>query len=444
MRRAFALALLVLAPVVAPPVTRAQPPAEPLAEARALVRAGQLEAALEAYTRLLDSRPDDVEVRTERARVLGWLGRYDEALAELARVLAVVPRDVDARVSRARVLAYQKRYAEAEQALRQVVADNPGAVDAHLALGDVLGWSGRYPDAAAAYETARGLAPADPQPVLGLARLRYWQEDPAGATALYQEALRLDPGNVDAEEGLRRIAAIPPPRRFRLDLGGQWSSLSGGLSDWYQGTVRLGIRPRKGTTLIVGLDQYHRFDRDDTQLTVGAVQTLPADVTLSGSFTYGVDAEVVARQVYEVEASYRVVPWATALLAYRHSNYPGGVTADIVTPGVEMTWAPWLAIRARYYYSHSSVAGGGSAGALTLTYNPEGRISVYVGGAYGRETFLAGTVVEVVQGVDVATIVGGVIWRLTDELGVRLDYAYEDRRGSYNKHSLGAGVFVEF
>jgi hypothetical protein len=90
------------------------------------------------------------------------------------------------------------------------------------------------------------------------------------------------------------------------------------------------------------------------------------------------------------------------------------------------------------------VAGDGGAGALTLTFNPEGRVSVYVGGAYGRETFLAGTVVEAVQGVDVATVVGGAIWRITDTLGVRLDYAYEDRRGSYTKHSLGSGLFVEF
>jgi hypothetical protein len=71
-------------------------------------------------------------------------------------------------------------------------------------------------------------------------------------------------------------------------------------------------------------------------------------------------------------------------------------------------------------------------------------VSVYVGGAYGRETFLAGTVVELVRAVNVVTISSGVIWRITDRMGIRIDYAYEDRKGSYTKHGIGTGVFFEF
>lgn len=442
--RAWVALLAVVCAALGAGVAAAQPAADTLAEARALVRAGRLQEAIAAYTRHVEAVPDDLEARTERGRVLGWLQRFDEALADFDRVLEVRPRDVDAGVGKGRVLAYQKRYAAAEAELRRVLADEPAAVDAHLALGDVLAWQQRFGDAARAYEAARALAPADPQPVLGLAKLRLWQDDLAGATALYQDALALDPGNADATEALRKIAAIPPPRRFRLDVGGQWATLSQGLSDWYQGTVRLGFRPWKGTTLIGGVDQFHRFGFDDTQLTLGVAQALPADLTVSAAFTYGVDAQVVARRAYEVEVGYRLTSWATPLLAYRRSEYAGGVTADIVTPGVEVVWAPYLSVRARYYYAHSSVAGDGSAGAMTLTFNPEGRVSVYVGGAYGRETFLAGTVVEVVQGVDVVTAVAGAIWRITETLGVRLDYTYEDRRGSYTKHSLGSGLFVEF
>jgi YaiO family outer membrane protein len=440
------MALLgLVATTVAPGIAAGQPAAgDARAEARALVRAGRLPEAVAAYTRVLDATPDDLEARTERGRVLGWLERFEEALADFDRVLAVRPRDVDARVGKGRVLAYQKRYAAAEAELRAALADEPTAVEAHLALGDVLAWQQRFGDAARAFEAARALAPADPQPVLGLAKLRYWQDDPAGAARLYREALALDPGNTEASEALRKIAAIPPPRRFRLDVGGQWSTLSQGLSDWYQATVRLGVRPRKGTTLIVGADQYHRFGFDDTQLTLGGAQALPGDLTLSAAFTYGAEADVVARRVYEGELGARLTPWATGLLAYRHSDYVGGVSADIVTPGVEVVWAPHLAARARYYYADTSNAGDGSAGALTLTFRPEGRVSPYVGVAYGRETFLAGTVVEVVRGVDVLTLVAGVVWRISETLGVRLDYGYEDRRDSYVKHTLGSGLFVEF
>jgi hypothetical protein len=29
-------------------------------------------------------------------------------------------------------------------------------------------------------------------------------------------------------------------------------------------------------------------------------------------------------------------------------------------------------------------------------------------------------------------------------MGVRVDYAYEDRKTSYTKHTIGTGVFFEF
>ncbi len=440
-----AVLLVALALAAAAGTAAAQgPPADPLGEARALVRAGRLADAAAAYTRILEAHPESLEARTERGRVLGWLGRYAEALADLDRVLAVTPRDVDARVARGRVLASAHRYAEAEAELRRALADDPAAVDAALALGDVLAWQERYADATRAFELARALAPRSPEPWLGLAKLRFWQDDLPGARAAYEAALRLDPGNAEATEGLARVAATPPPRRFRLDLGYRYEALDQGFSDWQQGSARLTVRLDRKTRAFVGLDQYRRFDVDDTQLTVGAVRTLPADVTLSAAFTYGFDAQVVARRVYEAEVGYRLAPWATPLLAYRHSSYPGDVSADIVTPGIELTWAPWVALRARYYYAHSSNAGDGSAGAGQLTVNPEGPVSVYVGGAYGRETFLAGTVVEVVRAVNVVTLSAGVIWRLSDRTGVRVDYAYEDRQGSYAKHAVGTGVFYEF
>jgi hypothetical protein len=44
----------------------------------------------------------------------------------------------------------------------------------------------------------------------------------------------------------------------------------------------------------------------------------------------------------------------------------------------------------------------------------------------------------------VITAGGGLLWRLTDRLGLRLDYTFEDREGSYTKHGFGSSVLVEF
>lgn len=421
-----------------------------LAEARALVRAGHLEAAAAAYTRLLDGAPQaldglpDLEVRKERGRVLGWLGRQPEALADFDRVLAAAPRDVEARIGRGRVLGWMGRYAEAEAEFRRAAADEPTAADAYTGLGDVLGWQQRHADAAAAYARARSLAPRDPEPVLGLARLLLREGNSAGARLLYEEALRLDPGNADAKAGLARVAGPSARRRVRLDLGYRRDDLSDRLGDWHQESAQVTVRPWIGTALLAGVDQYHRFGADDTQATIGAAQDLPGRLTLAGAFTLGIDADVVARQVYDVEGSHRLAPWATPLLRYRRSNFPGRIHTDLVSPGLELTWAPYVSLLGRYYYTDTSSAPAGHAGSGRLTVLPEGRVSGYVGGAHGKETFLAGTVTQVAAGTDVTSLSAGLTWRLTGGSGVRLDYTYEDRRGSFHKHGIGTSFFVEF
>jgi YaiO family outer membrane protein len=419
-------------------------PSDAISEARALARAGKLTQALAIYTRILSANPEALDVATERGRVLGWLGRYHDALADFDRVLMARPRDVEARVGRARVLGWMTRHADAEAEFRRALADDPRSSEAHTGLADVLSWQGRYAEAAHAYHQAHSLAPHDPQPLLGLGRLRYRQNDLAGATAAWEEALRLDPGNSEARERLARAAAILVPRRFRLDVGYRFDALGSGNSDWHQEWARVAFRPWKATTLFVGVDQYRRFDEDDTQLTVGAIQHLYADLTLSGAFTYGVDAEVVARRIYEVELSQPVTRWIIPSLRYRRSNFPADVSVDLVSPGLELTWAPYVSLLGRYYYARVSNAGDGHAGSIRITLFPEGRLTAYTGAGYGRETFLAGTVTQVVAGDTVTSASAGIIWRITDGRGVRVDYEYEDRRRSFTKHGVGTAVFFEF
>ena len=48
------------------------------------------------------------------------------------------------------------------------------------------------------------------------------------------------------------------------------------------------------------------------------------------------------------------------------------------------------------------------------------------------------------RGLDVLTLAAGVRWRVHDRLGIRVDYEYEDRRGSYSKHGVGVGVAIDF
>ena len=422
-----------------------------LARARAATgdAAGALaarEEALAAFDRQLARDPSDRDARVGRAQLLAGLGRDAEALAEYDRVLGASPRDVEAMLGRVPLLVRQDRLDEATAAARGAVALDPKSADAWVALGDVLTRQRQFEEAARAYAEARTLAPRAVEPVLGLARLRLWQEDSAGARAAYEEALLLDSRNQDAVDALARIARAgqePGARRFRLYLTGRYEALDG-RSDWMQETVVLGVRPRRGTSFFVGLDQYHRNDRDDTQISIGAGQALPGDFAVAGSFAYGIDAEVIAQEIYELEVTRPLAPWITPSVRFRWSDFVGDVYAASLSPGIELTWKTYLAVLVRYYFTHSSDAGDGHAGSVRVSLFPEDQWTLYGSLAYGRETYLADSVEDVVRGLDVLTLAAGVVWRIRDNLGVRVDYEYEDRHGSYTKHGVGVGVIIDF
>jgi YaiO family outer membrane protein len=438
----MALAVLAVAFALVSIVSAGEPAS--LERGRALVRDGHLEEALVVFDGILARVPADIEARKERARVLGFMKRYDEALAELDHVLSVTPGDTEARTARGRILGWAGRYDAAEAELRRAIADHPGAAEVFVALGNVLASQGRNAEAALAYARAHEIVPADAAPVIGLARLRYRAGDFEAAKAGYQEGLRIDPGNSEAREGLAQVETALARRRFRVDLGYRFDRLTLDNTDWHQGSAQLTFRPRPGTSLFVGLDRYHRFDLDDTQITIGGAQQLPRGFTLAGSVTLGPDAAVVARKVYDVEGTYGAAEGMTALLRYRRMTYAGDVSVDLVSPGIELAWPGWVSLLARYYFADSSASGIGHAGSLRLTLFPDGRLSPYVGAAYGHETFVAGTVQQVVTGTIVTTATAGVVWRFTEWSGVRLDYAHEDRRGSYTRQGIGSAVFIEF
>jgi YaiO family outer membrane protein len=401
------------------------------------------EQAVAAYDRRLATDPSDRDAAVGRAQILAVLGRRQEALAAYDRVLEASPQDVEALLGRVRLLQQEGRLDEAAVDAARAVAADSGSAEVYVALGDVRTRQSHFDEAAQAYAEAHALAPRAPEPVLGLARLHLWQDDLPGAKAGYEQALLLDPRNEDAIDALTRIARTPRPTRFRLDLGGRYEAL-GGRSDWLQGTTVLSMRPRRGTAVFVGLDQYRRNDQDDTQLSAGFGQALPQGFSVAGSVAYGPDAETVARHILEGEVARALGTFVTPSVRVRWSSYVGDTTATSLSPGIEIMLVPQITVLGRYFFTHASDAGDGHAGSIRVSIFPEERVSAYGAVAYGRETFVADTVEEVVRGLNVLTLAAGLRWRIREGLGLRLDYEYEDRHGSYVKHSVGAGVAIDF
>lgn len=111
-------------------VRRTDAPADRLALARLLRDAGDVDAPIALYRRLIDERPTDLELRHELARLYMWAERYEAAEAELRSLVADAPDVGRYRLDLARVLYWNDQPAEARSVLADFSTDDPLAPEA--------------------------------------------------------------------------------------------------------------------------------------------------------------------------------------------------------------------------------------------------------------------------------------------------------------------------
>ncbi|MGW3352616.1 tetratricopeptide repeat protein [Nonomuraea rubra] len=203
---------------------------------RASRRFEEAEGAAAEAVRL---RPDDPDLYTVAAWVLGAQDRDDEALAQVGRALAIDPRDSWALRSRIGLLRQARRFEEAEQAVAEAVRLRPGDPDVYTVAAWVLSAQNREDEALAQVDRALAIDPRDAPALRSrIDFLRYSRryEEAERAAA---EAERLHPHdpatyltsaavfgdeekNEEALEQIERALAIAPhdagALRSRIDL----------------------------------------------------------------------------------------------------------------------------------------------------------------------------------------------------------------------------------
>lgn len=116
--------------------------------------------------------PQDMDVRSWRARVLTWSGRLDEAEQEYLRILAVVSNDPDNWMGLSALYSRQNRNQDALQAVDRAITLDPKRADFHLARARVLRALNESREAKAEFERALVLDPRNQEARRGLASFR--------------------------------------------------------------------------------------------------------------------------------------------------------------------------------------------------------------------------------------------------------------------------------
>ncbi|MCU1245900.1 MAG: Tetratricopeptide repeat protein [Acidobacteria bacterium] len=124
---------------------------EILALAKIYAGLEEYDKAINLYEDYLRVRPDDLKVRTEYARVLGWDRRYTASARQYEKLIEQNPDRADLRLEYAQILSYDSNFAGAVHMFSSLtdISDNPRAnlytdvpSRAHFNLGQIYRWYG--------------------------------------------------------------------------------------------------------------------------------------------------------------------------------------------------------------------------------------------------------------------------------------------------------------
>lgn len=336
---------------------------------------------------------------------------YDAALNVLDSAEPDQEAALDRRLLKARLLSWAGRYAEAETLLLELKAEHPNAADIEVTFGSLFYYQGK-------------LEPAEKH---------------------FASALQLAPDNQDARSGHARVLNAKEARRvanlkWRVDAGGSYSTFKDSAADdWNEQFVS--VQRKTGDVAVsVKANQYKRFGKSDTQITVGI------DDAKRGGVDWGVyaastpDADFRPKTTVggRVGGSIKVTEEISTYLAL-HVRRDQFDTGDVQSVQPELTT----------YFSNGLELTGKVI--LTDQENADTQTGYLVQGVYPvadtvRLKLGYADAPEVINGQAVSTksYFGGVSFDVTDTLSFNINAARQDRADNITRDDFSIGFTRKF
>jgi tetratricopeptide (TPR) repeat protein len=185
-----------------------------LAHAYQWFQSGEMDKASQAYNRVLQSDPRNIDALLGLAAIHLDRGEMDQAGAQYLKVLDLSPHNAYAEAG---LIALVGRHdpAAAESRLKNLIAQKPGAF-LYFTLGNVYSDQGRWGDAQQAYFDAVRLEPGSADYAFNLAVSLEHLNQPKPALDYYQRAVLLaqaNPGGIhfDLNQAKARISKLQRP-----------------------------------------------------------------------------------------------------------------------------------------------------------------------------------------------------------------------------------------
>lgn len=304
-------------------------------EAQQAMAAGEADAAIAAWSKVLANEPDNVEALIGRATVYGWRSNWPQAETDVQRALQLEPNNIAALNAAGYLKAWSGNHAAAEPYFRRMLELAPDNSGAKRGLGYNALWAGRNEEAATTFEALATEASGDPEPLVaaGNARLAAGQ---AGRSARnYNLALARNPSNAEARRGLN--AAHDYPAMLELSVWGGDTSGGGDaglrlveLASWVTPRTRISAKYDDGLSLDNPV--LARSGQNATSYFVGAQHQFGEHVIGVAELGYRDLPQGENQEIYKVEGIYLSKAGATKL-GGQLSPHSAGFTDRLIYAG---------------------------------------------------------------------------------------------------------------
>jgi YaiO family outer membrane protein len=364
-------------------------------------------------------------------------GHFTAAVAKLGEAARLRPNDADVQLELGLALTPLRKFDDAEKALRRALELAPGYLDAKLGLARIAFFRGRF-------ESAR-------HDIVAILVARPADND---AKALMAQVDRAIAGRAAARRAAQQRAAAqavvvensptPPPKvpRWRLDLDGGGSQLTGGRKPWLELNGRLGYAVTPDTTVSGGVDVFRRYGIVDTYME-GRVDHKAAP-GLSGFIYAGGTPDAHYRPKVQVGGGVSarlyqqsgIIAATVFTLEGRYSEYVTGQVRT-VKPGIEQylfDGKVWITAQSINTVDEFGRYQGGYLARGDLMLRDD--LRVFVGYSDAPENSDGYT-------VETRALFGGVVYDVNASTALRLSLSHE-QRATFNRTTAGIGATHKF
>ena len=421
-----------------PPQRRPDPVAGLTEQGRRLRAAGKLPEAERVFRRALALAPQNTDILVALGLIVGSNQKFDEAGHFFDQALALRPGLLDARLGKARLAIWQGDVPRARVLVDDVLATAPNNVEALNLDARISLLEADHARAEQSFERVLAIDPRNAEALVGIGDVRRARGDDDGARQAYRQALDIEPGSSDIEQRL----AVPPPRKWRLDLGSEVSDLTNGLGDWTDSSAGLAYRLTPRTTISGHTRVATRYGHTDVQIEGRIDQAFSPSLSFYVLAAATPDADFLARYSVGAGASWQAVAPGKAFgplslnIDTRYDDFANaGITS--ISPWVQAYVLDGrLGLSARWVHAADDIGTRADGYVLRADLAVTPRFNVFGGYADAPE-ISDGTLVPT------RTVFGGVSWEVNDPLTLRASLAHE-QRPTFDRTIFGLGLTTRF